>query len=150
MRNETKRNAIKRNETKPIETKRSEIKRNETTLHFVSFRFDRFRFVSFDFVSFRSVSFRSVSISLRTLHIPIHDADIFRTNIILKSMIPFFYSHLILYKYFTECIDYILKTEITLPPHIALRVRAGSFVNDSMYMVVQLKQGSRLAKRIRS
>lgn len=33
-------------------------------------------------------------------------------------------------KYFTECIDYILKTEITLPPDVALRVRAASFVND--------------------
>lgn len=32
-------------------------------------------------------------------------------------------------KYFTKCIDYILKTEITLPPDFALRVRAASFVN---------------------
>jgi hypothetical protein len=58
----------------------------------------------------------------------IHEADIFRTNIILKSMIPFFYLHSILSKYITECIDYIL-TEITLSPCIALRVRTGSFVN---------------------
>ena len=59
----------------------------------------------------------------------IHEADSFRTNIILKSMIPFFYLHSILSKYITECIDYILKTEITLSPYIALRVRTGSFVN---------------------
>ncbi|XP_061184764.1 uncharacterized protein LOC133192771 [Saccostrea echinata] len=45
----------------------------------------------------------------------IHEGDITRTNIILKTMIPFFYSHSALSKYFTECIDYILKTEITLP-----------------------------------
>jgi hypothetical protein len=50
----------------------------------------------------------------------IHEADSLRTNIILISMIPFFYLHSILSKYITECIDYILKTEITLPPYIAL------------------------------
>lgn len=59
----------------------------------------------------------------------VHEGDITRTNIILKTMIPFFYSHSALSKYFTECIDYILKTEIILPSHFALRVRAGSFVN---------------------
>lgn len=59
----------------------------------------------------------------------IHEGDITRTIIILKTMIPFFYSHSALSKYFTERIDYILKTEITLPPDVALRVRAASFVN---------------------
>ena len=44
-------------------------------------------------------------------------------------MIPFFYSHSDLSKYLTKCIDYILKTEITLPPSLSLLVRAGSFVN---------------------
>ena len=50
----------------------------------------------------------------------IHEVDSLRTNIILISMIPFFYLHSILSKYITECIDYFLKTEITLPPYIAL------------------------------
>lgn len=59
----------------------------------------------------------------------IKEGDIYRTNIVLKSMIPFFYSHSYLSKYLTECVDYILKTEIILPPDLALRVRAASFVN---------------------
>lgn len=59
----------------------------------------------------------------------IHEGDITRTNIILKTMIPFSYSHSAMSKYFIECIDYILKTEITVPPDDALRVRAASFVN---------------------
>jgi hypothetical protein len=29
----------------------------------------------------------------------------------------------------TECIDYILKTEFILPPHVAAEVRTASFVN---------------------
>jgi hypothetical protein len=37
-----------------------------------------------------------------------------------KVLIPFFYLHSMLSKYITECIDYILKTEITLPPYFAL------------------------------
>jgi hypothetical protein len=59
----------------------------------------------------------------------IHEGDIERTNIILKMMIPFFYSHSTLSKYFVECVDFILKTEHLLTPQLALRVRAGSFVN---------------------
>lgn len=59
----------------------------------------------------------------------IREGDLTRTNIILKTMIPFVYSHSALSKYFTECIDYILKTEIILPSDFALRVRAASFVN---------------------
>lgn len=50
----------------------------------------------------------------------IKEGDIYRTNIVLKSMIPFFYSHSYLSKYLTECVDYILKTEIILPPDLAL------------------------------
>ena len=59
----------------------------------------------------------------------IHEGDVVRTNIILKHMIPFFYSHSCLSKYMVECIDYILKTELVLSPQCGMRVRAGSFVN---------------------
>ncbi|XP_033729431.1 uncharacterized protein LOC117318569 [Pecten maximus] len=59
----------------------------------------------------------------------IHEGDVVRTNVILKYMIPFFYSHSSLSKYFSECIDFILKTELTLPPNYSMRVRAASFVN---------------------
>lgn len=59
----------------------------------------------------------------------IHEGDFARTNIILKQMIPFFYSHSVLSKYFTECIDFLLKTEHTLSPKEALKVKAGAFVN---------------------
>ncbi|XP_063438320.1 uncharacterized protein LOC134719246 [Mytilus trossulus] len=59
----------------------------------------------------------------------IHEGDMVRTNVIIKTMIPFFFSHSVLSKYFTECIDFILKTEFTLPPHVAAEVRAASFVN---------------------
>ncbi|XP_069125349.1 uncharacterized protein [Argopecten irradians] len=59
----------------------------------------------------------------------IHEGDVVRTNVLLKQMIPFFYSHSCLSKYFVECIDFILKTEFVLPPHYAMRVRAASFVN---------------------
>lgn len=59
----------------------------------------------------------------------IKEGDIYRTNIVLKSMISFFYSHSYLSKYLTECLDYILKTEIIFPSDLALRVRAASFVN---------------------
>lgn len=57
------------------------------------------------------------------------EGDPFRTNINLKRMIPFFYSHSVRSKYAIECIDYILKTEILLPQHTAMKVRLGSFVN---------------------
>ncbi|XP_052089389.1 uncharacterized protein LOC127726061 isoform X1 [Mytilus californianus] len=56
----------------------------------------------------------------------IHEGDMVRTNVIIKTMIPFFFSHSVLSKYFTECIDFILKTEFTLPPHVAAEVRAAS------------------------
>lgn len=55
--------------------------------------------------------------------------DPFRTNIYLKRMIPFLYSHFVWSKYAVECIDYILKTEVMLPKHTAMKVRPGSFVN---------------------
>ncbi|XP_064631642.1 uncharacterized protein LOC135489937 [Lineus longissimus] len=57
------------------------------------------------------------------------EGDICRMNVLLKIMIPFFYSHSTLSKYFVECIDYILKTEVLLEPEVAVRVRALSFVN---------------------
>ncbi|KAL4220321.1 Serine palmitoyltransferase 2 [Mactra antiquata] len=59
----------------------------------------------------------------------IKEGDINRLNIVLKHMIPFFYSHSELSKYFIECIDFILKTEHTLSPYMALKVKATSFVN---------------------
>lgn len=59
----------------------------------------------------------------------IREGDPFRTNINLKRMIPFFYSHSVRSKYAVECIDYILKTEVMLPKLTAMRVRLGSFVN---------------------
>ena len=58
----------------------------------------------------------------------IKEGDII-TNVILKLLIPFFYSHSALSKYMVECVDYILKTEVILSPQLSLRVRAGSFVN---------------------
>ena len=59
----------------------------------------------------------------------IREGDPFRTNINLKRMIPFFYSHSKASNYAVECIDYILKTEVLLPEALALRTRLGSFVN---------------------
>lgn len=59
----------------------------------------------------------------------VHEGDIFRMNIILKQMIPFFYSHSASSNYLTECLDYILKTEHTLSPKESIKVRLGSFVN---------------------
>ncbi|CAC5378816.1 unnamed protein product [Mytilus coruscus] len=61
----------------------------------------------------------------------ISEGDIYRNNINLKFCIPFFFSHSNLLKYMTECIDYILKTEIMLSEKMALKVRGGSFVNIS-------------------
>ena len=55
--------------------------------------------------------------------------DLTRTNIHLKMLIPFFYSHSKLSKYYEDCLDYILKTEILLTSRLAMRVRAASFVN---------------------
>ena len=59
----------------------------------------------------------------------IKEGDMKRTNIVLKHIVPFFYSHSKLSKYFVECIDYILKTEHTLSPYMALKVCAATFVN---------------------
>ncbi|WAR09260.1 hypothetical protein MAR_019218 [Mya arenaria] len=59
----------------------------------------------------------------------IREGDVKRISIVLKNMIPFFYSHSRLSKYLTECIDYILKTEHTLSPYMSPKVQAGSFVN---------------------
>ncbi|XP_048249938.1 uncharacterized protein LOC124128741 isoform X2 [Haliotis rufescens] len=50
-------------------------------------------------------------------------------NIVLKFMTPLFYSHSSLSKYMTECLDYILKTEVMMTPRKSLKVRAASFVN---------------------
>lgn len=57
------------------------------------------------------------------------EGDIFRVNIALKMMMPYFYAHSSMSKYFVECVDYILKTEILLPPQLSLEVRTSSFVN---------------------
>ncbi|WAR08505.1 hypothetical protein MAR_018463, partial [Mya arenaria] len=59
----------------------------------------------------------------------VREGDVKRISIVLKNMIPFFYSHSRLSKYLTECIDYILKTEHTLSPYMSLKVQAGSVVN---------------------
>lgn len=59
----------------------------------------------------------------------IKEGDFDRTNVILKTMIPYFFSHSNLSKYLTECINFILKTEIVFPPSLALNVRAAAFVN---------------------
>ena len=59
----------------------------------------------------------------------IKEGDIKRCNICLKMMIPFFYGHSPRSKYFVECVDYILKTEVLLPPALALRCQLASFVN---------------------
>lgn len=59
----------------------------------------------------------------------IKEGDVQRINITMKHMIPFFYSHSPLSKYLVECVDYILKTEHTLSPYMACKVRAASCVN---------------------
>ncbi|XP_067664403.1 uncharacterized protein [Haliotis asinina] len=59
----------------------------------------------------------------------ISEGNMYLNNITLKFMIPFFYSHSSLSKYMSECIDYILKTEIMLSSRMAMKVRAASFVN---------------------
>lgn len=61
----------------------------------------------------------------------IKEGDIFRTNVCLKTMIPFFYCHSELSKYLAECIDYIQKTEILLSTKMSMKVRAASFINKS-------------------
>lgn len=55
--------------------------------------------------------------------------NIYQTNITLKFMVPLFYLHSSLSKYMTECIDFLLKTEVLLTPNMALKVRAAAFVN---------------------
>lgn len=59
----------------------------------------------------------------------IKEGDMFRCSTSLKHMLPFFYSHSTRSKYFIEIVDFILKTEVLLPPALALRCRLGSFVN---------------------
>ena len=59
----------------------------------------------------------------------VREGDIFRVNNSLKLMIPFFYNHSPLSKYLVECLDYILKTEVLLPPKLAINIRCASFVN---------------------
>lgn len=59
----------------------------------------------------------------------IKEGDPFRTNINIKRMIPFFYSHSARSKYAVECIDYILKSEVLLPESLSMRLRLSSFVN---------------------
>ncbi|XP_013409173.1 uncharacterized protein LOC106172813 [Lingula anatina] len=59
----------------------------------------------------------------------IKEGDTIRNNIHLKFSIPIFFKHSPLSKYMEECIDYIFKTEVILSEKMALRVKAGSFVN---------------------
>ncbi|XP_062604516.1 uncharacterized protein LOC134266312 [Saccostrea cucullata] len=59
----------------------------------------------------------------------IKEGDPYRTNINIKRMIPFFYSHSNKSKYAVECIDYILKSEVLLPESLSMRLRLSSFVN---------------------
>ncbi|XP_061190846.1 uncharacterized protein LOC133198962 [Saccostrea echinata] len=59
----------------------------------------------------------------------IKEGDIYRNNVHMKFCIPVFFGHSCLSKYMEECIDYILKTEILLSEKMAMKVRAGSFVN---------------------
>lgn len=59
----------------------------------------------------------------------IKEGDPYRTNINIKRMIPFFYSHSNRSKYAVECIDYILKSEVLLPESLSMRLRLSSFVN---------------------
>ncbi|KAH3815948.1 hypothetical protein DPMN_144487 [Dreissena polymorpha] len=59
----------------------------------------------------------------------IREGDIFRLNNILKLAMPFFFNHSSMSKYLVECIDYVLKTEIIMPPKLGMQVRTASFVN---------------------
>ncbi|KAH3809432.1 hypothetical protein DPMN_137801 [Dreissena polymorpha] len=59
----------------------------------------------------------------------IREGDIFRLSNNLKMTMPFFFSHSNMSKYFVECIDYILKTEIVMPPKLAIQARTAAFVN---------------------
>ncbi|KAH3864640.1 hypothetical protein DPMN_027663 [Dreissena polymorpha] len=55
----------------------------------------------------------------------IREGDIFRLNNILKLATPFFFNH----SPMSECIDYVLKTEIIMPLKLGMQVRTSSFVN---------------------
>ena len=44
------------------------------------------------------------------------EGDLARTSLSLKANIPFFYGHSKLSKYFVECLDLLLKTEVTCSP----------------------------------
>ncbi|KAH3814221.1 hypothetical protein DPMN_142715 [Dreissena polymorpha] len=59
----------------------------------------------------------------------VKEGDVFRINNCLKMMIPFFYNHSPLSNYMVECLDYTLKTEVMLPPKLAIQVRAAACVN---------------------
>ncbi|XP_061179502.1 uncharacterized protein LOC133188137 [Saccostrea echinata] len=90
----------------------------------------------------------------------IYEGDIFRVNISLKLMMPYFYDHSNLSKCLVECIDYILKTEILLSPKLSLEVRTSSFVNpkggignnkpSDMQKENQVKELKELIKGLRS
>ncbi len=51
----------------------------------------------------------------------IKEGDPGRCLVGLKLMIPFFFGHSVRSKYFIECVDYVLKTQILLPPALSLR-----------------------------
>ena len=51
----------------------------------------------------------------------------------LQMMIPF-YGNSACSKYFIECVDYILKTEVSLPPGLALRFQLALFVDPTRGM----------------
>lgn len=57
------------------------------------------------------------------------EGDFARTSLSLKANIPFFYGHSKLSKYFVECLDLLLKTEVTCSPRMQLRILEGSFTN---------------------
>lgn len=59
----------------------------------------------------------------------IREGNIFVINIALKMMLPCFFAHSELSKYFVECIHFILLTEHLLEPKLALQVRVSSLVN---------------------
>ncbi|XP_046584327.1 LOW QUALITY PROTEIN: uncharacterized protein LOC124291387 [Haliotis rubra] len=75
------------------------------------------------------VNFMNWYFVILVLQDAISEGNMYLNNITLKFMIPYFYSHSALSKYMSECIDYILKTEIMLSSRMAMRVRAASFVN---------------------
>lgn len=53
----------------------------------------------------------------------------FIINIAIKMVLPCFFAHSELSKYFVECIHFILLTEHSLEPRLALQIRVSSLVN---------------------